>query len=782
MRRSSLTLFLAGLAIVAARPCPLLAAPIFERVVILKIDGLNQDLLYQTMLQQDPESGKSRLPWLSHVFLGGNGVVFRNFYTRGISLSAPSWSMLDSGQHAVIRGNVEYDRFTGEVYDYLNFFPFYIGYARNHAVDMPGVEVLDRAGIPLLIDRFQYQRVLQGFQLFQRGVSWSTLKDSLLLSLSAKSIFSMLESAQPISLSSGLSDQLESLLERGLSGKRFLYLDFFAGDFDHEAHASSHPAALEHVLRELDALFGRVWNAIQQGSFAQSTLLVVVSDHGMNNTPGVLSQTFSLPDLLNSPAGGAHHVVTDREQFSDYKLKGINPLVHRVITPSRVSFYLGDQSSHYPTAWLDVDGNERASIWLRNSDLNKVHILLQTLSKQNLDASTRRAAVRCLQETLDRHREHWEKTVAEFTRELATLKQAIAERKKILGIGPEKSRQEERESGEDKARRRLRRELQQWQREEPDYQDYLAHLKALLSFEPDGSRPFHGAISSLIPEMALGDNNTVYDLENYVVGPSAEGFVLDQEGRLDEQRSFRFVHYFRLLAAQRARNNPQSQLSSQPIDFTEMAIPGAYWLYANDESQLLILQDPAGRLRLQPVRDLVQDVAGNTRWDETSWRPGLPLHLFEDDALQLSPDQDRASWLSSWHTERQWLSAIHLCRYSNGVISVVEDLSPIAPYVPGAPGINPALRRYEQRRRELVQPDFQVFASDHWNFNVRFPNPGGNHGSFLRISTHSVWMMAGGGLQEKQIEEPYDSLNFASTILELMGLTPPMPDRVVPLP
>jgi hypothetical protein len=91
------------------------------------------------------------------------------------------------------------------------------------------------------------------------------------------------------------------------------------------------------------------------------------------------------------------------------------------------------------------------------------------------------------------------------------------------------------------------------------------------------------------------------------------------------------------------------------------------------------------------------------------------------------------------------------------------------------------LRRYEQRRRELVQADFHIFASDHWNFNVRFPNPGGNHGSFLRISTHSVWMMAGGGLPVRKVEEPYDSLNFASTILSLLGRTPPMPDRVVPL-
>ena len=81
-----------------------------------------------------------------------------------------------------------------------------------------------------------------------------------------------------------------------------------------------------------------------------------------------------------------------------------------------------------------------------------------------------------------------------------------------------------------------------------------------------------------------------------------------------------------------------------------------------------------------------------------------------------------------------------------------------------------------------MQPDFLVFANDHWNFNVRNFNPGGNHGSFLRISTHSVWMMAGAGIAAgKQVEVPCDSLNFASTILKLMGHPAPLPERAISL-
>jgi hypothetical protein len=182
---------------------------------------------------------------------------------------------------------------------------------------------------------------------------------------------------------------------------------------------------------------------------------------------------------------------------------------------------------------------------------------------------------------------------------------------------------------------------------------------------------------------------------------------------------------------------------------------------------------------LQPVSHLVQAADGSIQFAREPWHPGLPLHLFEDPELKLPAGVDRAAWLSAPHDEREWLEATHLCKYSNGVIGITEELSPVAANVPGTRGLNPVLLRYERRRRELVKPDIEIFAADHWNFNVRNFNPGGNHGAFFRISTHSVWMAAGAGLPTQVITEPYDSLNFASTILQLAGRPVPMPDRVV---
>jgi hypothetical protein len=213
-----------------------------------------------------------------------------------------------------------------------------------------------------------------------------------------------------------------------------------------------------------------------------------------------------------------------------------------------------------------------------------------------------------------------------------------------------------------------------------------------------------------------------------------------------------------------------------------MALPdNAYWLYSDDSNQLVIKTDSQGRISALPAAGLTQDESGKVHWTDSAWHSGLPLALYEDAELHIPAGVDRSTWLSQPHTEREWMETVHHCRYSNGIIGIIEELSPVAANVPGPAGMSPVMLRYVRRQRELVQADFHVFAADHWNFNVRFPNPGGNHGAFFRISTHAVWMMAGEGIPVKHIAEPYDGLNFASTILPLIGRPAPMPERTVSL-
>ena len=125
----------------------------------------------------------------------------------------------------------------------------------------------------------------------------------------------------------------------------------------------------------------------------------------------------------------------------------------------------------------------------------------------------------------------------------------------------------------------------------------------------------------------------------------------------------------------------------------------------------------------------------------------------------------------------EWLEALHQTRYSNGLIGLHEQLARhrVGRLVdePGISADERLLRRLLRRQRDNTEADILVVANDHWNFDVRGFNPGGNHGSFFRISTHSTLMLAGGDKTNiprgAVIEEPYDSLSFVPTVLALTG-------------
>jgi Type I phosphodiesterase / nucleotide pyrophosphatase len=393
-----------------------LSAPLpaeVKRVVIIKLDGVPHDLLERELRQINPATGKSNLPWIDYIF-ARQGTRIENFYVRAISLSAPSWSLLDTGRHLQIRGNAEFDRYTNHVYDYLNFFPFYLGYALSHRVDMPGVEVLDELGTPLLIDRFSYSNIYQGFQLYQRGVRWKTLQNGLQHHFARSPRDLLDEWTMGFEIGSSVEEQMERELIQKLADPEIQYLDYFTGEFDHVAHLTPDPASQRSALQRIDSLIGRVWTAIQASPAAGRTMLVVVSDHGMNTDPEIYSQGYDLVEFLNSRPGGAHHVVTDRHPLTEFKLKGLDPFVSEVVTASEESLYLKGASKGYPTALVDLDGNERASVYLRNSDLNAMHILLGELGRSETSSGARSALIDAFFKIIQRNRAGWQRTIREL--------------------------------------------------------------------------------------------------------------------------------------------------------------------------------------------------------------------------------------------------------------------------------------------------------------------------------------------------------------------------------
>jgi hypothetical protein len=500
--------------------------------------------------------------------------------------------------------------------------------------------------------------------------------------------------------------------------------------------------------------------------------------------------------LLGSPQGGGHHVITKRRLMLDYSIKGVNPLVPLITTTTEDTYYLKGQSTEYPTAMLDFDGNERASVQLRDCDLNLLHILLQQLQREDLPAKLREPVTKTFFVTIDRRRSQWQSDLENLQAELGALHRSIEQQRKLVEALPKKFTREEVEAGRDDAAKRVTIQLDRWLREEREYTDYLTTLQNLLALSPANFTPAKLKIADVIHQQAMGDPNSIYQLQNYLAGIGPAGLVLNKDGSLDMERSFVHIDYFSLLLGRTVRNNVQDGISNHPVDMIATRLPAdlirptindenmsddVIWVNSGTDKQALLMSRSDGRgqlsFRYQPIKNLTQDETGKLHFELSGWQPDLPLRIFEDRQLAI-PSGDRTTWLSQWHTEVEWLRAIHKTHYSTGLIGLNEELArhPFEKLAPDQPGISNderLMRRFRRRQRRLVEPDLLLVANNHWNFDVRGFNPGGNHGSFFRISTHSVFMVCGGrktGVAEGAvISEPYDSLSFVPTMLALTG-------------
>ncbi|MEW5976073.1 MAG: alkaline phosphatase family protein [Acidobacteriota bacterium] len=774
-----------------------------RRMVVIKADGVPQSLIDRFIKETNPHTGRSVLPWIQHVFYQG-GTRLSNFYVRGLTLSAPSWSILDTGRHSVIKGNAEYDRFNLRCDDYLNFFSFYLRYSVGRRVDMPGVEVLDEMGIPLLVDAFQPTARFQGFQLFQRGARISTLRRSLKRLLVGRGPKGLVDEwTMGLDGGKAVFEQLEKELMTRLQDPHVRYLDYFTASYDHLAHVNPDRQSQVEALREIDGLVGRIWTAIQQSPLAQETVLLLLSDHGMNSQDGIYSQGFNLVNYLGRPEGGGHHVLMNRPPLSDFSFKSLLPTVPLVTTEAQHSFYLRGQKDHYPTAVLDLDGNERGSVYLRNSDLNLLHILWLQLRAPSADPARRKAVLEAFLQVLRRNQPSWTRNAVMLAEEVKALENWIEVERRAVQTLSRKAGGQEKHQGKEKSRRSVR--LASREQDVADYRSNLVILQRLLDALRTPPDPTKSDVQELIPRRSLGVRNSLHQLQNYVVGPAEGGMVLDHEGRLDLENSFRRVNYLTALTALRVRNNPQPALSSHPVDFVAVSLPsdaiqavvedpleGAVLLFRDEEAQALLLsrlsRDGQLQLRYWPVQKLKQTEEGQIDLQPGKWKSGLPLEIWEDPRLQIPRGEEHA-WLEGWHTDQQWLEALFGTKYSNALISLHEYFTYRSPE-----GLNweeegedaALVRRFYWRKRQASQPDLIVFANNHWNFNVRGFNPGGNHGSFFQLSTHATLMLAGGARtgipRGLVVDTPYDSLSVVPTLVRLMGMSSEKRFRGLPGP
>jgi len=303
-----------------------------KRIIILKADGLQFDSLDSFVRSKDPYTGKSVLPWIDHVFYK-QGARVQNFYSRGLSLSAPSWALIDTGHPSIIKGNLEFDRLTLQSYDYLNVFSHVLKSATGGESTTSGVRVTDEQGLPLLSDAYAPSQRYVSAQLFVRGLptGLSNLKRLLTLQ-NPKEWFD--EWTMGFERDSILFEVLERDLISKLKNPKVRYLDFLIPVFDHVVHVNREPEAALRALRQMDEVVGRVWVAVEKSPLADDTAMILVSDHGMNTDSRVYSQGYNLVDLFTSAEGGGHHVVTNHPPLGEYALKSLSPAVPMITTAS----------------------------------------------------------------------------------------------------------------------------------------------------------------------------------------------------------------------------------------------------------------------------------------------------------------------------------------------------------------------------------------------------------------------------------------------------------------
>ncbi|HET6893257.1 MAG TPA: alkaline phosphatase family protein, partial [Pyrinomonadaceae bacterium] len=706
------------------------------------------------------------------------------------------WSLLETGQHLQIKGNVEFDRYTLHTYDYLNFIPFYMARIGGVRVDMPAVEVLDSVGNPMLTDAFAHNERYVGMSLFQRGGRLITFQKSLENKFKRPPKELLDEWTMGLNIREAVPEQLLRDVLDKIEDPQVRYVELVMQDFDHIGHHNNDRESHLTVLKQIDFSIGRIWTTIQKTPLADETAFILISDHGFNTDERIYSQGYNLVKLLGSSAGGGHHVVTKRRLLLDYSLKSIYPLVPLITSTTNDSYYLKGQSTEYPTALLDFDGNERASIHLRDSDLNLLHILLQELQRKNLQPELRRALTAAFFETLNKRRAQWQKSLDDLNEELGVLRHRIEEQRKLWASQPKTFSKEDMAAGRDDESKRVFSQLDRWVGQEKRYTEYARIVSNLLALRQETFAPSRLRIADVIAKTAMGEPNSIYELQNYVVGVAPGGFIVQADGSLDLQKSFQRIDYFSMLHDVTVRNNVQREVANQPIDMIATRIsadlilpllpdrsinPDVVWVYGGSEKQALILarEDERGQMsfRYQPVKNLRQDADGRIQFDPARWEPGLPLRIIEDREFAI-PVPEREAWLNQWHTDLEWLRALHRTTYSNGLIGLYEELARhrserLSLDEPGISADERLERRFVKRQRNLIETDLLLIANNHWNFDVRGFNPGGNHGSFFRISTHSTFMISGGEktrlARGNVVAEPYDSLSFVPTILALMG-------------
>jgi hypothetical protein len=759
------------------------------RVVVIKVDGLSPFVLDAAVDPSSPSAEKLPYPvtWrraheeTSSVlararlvpnlesYFYRNGIRTETMLVGTLALSAPSWGMIDTGQASIVKTNSYFNRYSGELTSYLDQLRESMSVGRG-AGRTTALWQLDLLGVPLMIDHFSEDRVWASIQFYYRNRPIDQLSK-----LMSHLVRGGAENRNPFSwLRRHLNNQLtkpdypekhdyalaeltsQKILEKDVSGReRYDVLSVIFASLDHEFHVDPNYRNLLGWLVKLDNWVGQILAAVERSDRRDSTVVVLISDHGLDFNPLLLNFSYPINPWLRKSDFGSHTVIApvaeDHEHALSVPVRGVdfNRVYEGEASPYGTGVPFGEKG--YVTAFTANNGNPRFDAYFRNSDLNRLHLLLLEVRRLRRDQKTLRELYPSF---LHAYQEVCSWLQPEIDRSLVVTETFESRIRELSDREDPRSLDE---------MRRLRQEIEA-------YRGTAATLRNLADVPTaeDGWLSWASSrfkISELIPKGYWGPPNSLRQLQNYVVGWETGQRERWGNGVVPD---FRTLDYARLFPGVQA-SSPNARGERHPFHFFAASLPlehiqpyfdkhlrQAIWLvFEEAQGEAIVAESEQGELWYESRVRYDSETNRFSRQQE----PGIR----RDDPLDYGPMAGR------WLSPREW--AKETAEKEFVVVPVIladlfrENYSEFLPAGKSTPALD---FHFAQQK-----PDFRVWTNRGWNVNSNSHTPGGTHGGFSPLDVRSIFAAWGGertGLKRGEvIPGSFFTYDITPTVLEVTG-------------
>jgi hypothetical protein len=768
------------------------------KLVMIKIDGLSWFVLEAALDPSGPATDRLPHPEMfrdAHQYLQsvlGKRVLLPNFrtyfflegvraetiYSGTLPVSTPSWAMIDTGQPSVVKTNSYFNRFSGRLINYLDQVRESSDLLKG-AGKTTSLWQLDLLGVPILADAFPQGRIWAAIQPYYRGRPHDQLsnlgKHLVTGGQPGRNPFALLHrhlkgTVHDLDYPEKNDEAVARLTARKiveeLEGReRYDFINTAFYTMDHQIHLDADYRNILTWLIHVDDWVGGIMAAIQKSGRTRDTLVAVVSDHGLDFDPININYSLPINRWLRDPRFGAHNTIATVVENSAHALstpiRGIdfNRLYESPQSPYGKRVPGGEKG--YVTAFTANNGNPRFDAFLRNSDVNRLHLLLLEIRRVRRDTEK-------LERIYPVFREHLSLARPWLADDLAKAEAASL----IFEAQAQQLEIDASTSSLDSARR-LKEEAE-------DFRRVIDGLSRLLSIPEDADGWLRWAksrfkVSDYIPKRYLGPPNELRQLKSYVCGWKEEEAVR----WIERPAAFKTIDYPESITSFRAAS-PNAYGNPHPFAFFSARLPvdevkletdrplrQVIWLkFSQKRGEALIAESEQGDLLYQPTAPMQFNRLG---YSVTPDPDSDPLEYAGLAGRWLSPRQWGEGTESSEMTvvpviltdlfrdnHEQFLDSPHLEeRLSAGTVPQEEYLS--------------ALRfRFEQKTC-----DFRVWTNRGWNVNSNAHTPGGSHGAFHSMDTRTVFAVWGGSSfplkRGTLVEGTFFTYDIVPTLLKALG-------------